>query len=87
MKRNELEGFIFLPKELTAENGAKAALIGEFFEITNVRCDECDGNGEDEYGDACQECEGAGICEQKTIVSWTTTKQIYAAAVKHFTEG
>ncbi len=56
------EGWILMPNELTAENGAKAALIGEFSEKYER------GNGWVTHVD----------------VSWTTIKEIYKAAVKHF---
>ena len=34
-----------MPRELTAENGAKALLIGEFHEVIDVTCSNCDGDG------------------------------------------
>jgi len=29
---------VLMPKRLTAENGAKALLIGEFFEFIEIQC-------------------------------------------------
>lgn len=73
-----LKGWDFLPRNLTAENGAKAALIGEFSEQIEVTCDECSGCNPD-----CEFCDGK-TWRQSVPVSWTTIKEIYAAAVAHF---
>ena len=77
---------ILLPTELTAENGAKVALIGEFVEEINVDCAECGGDGEDPMAEdlRCWACDGAGMYVRSVDVSWTTIKAIYAAAVEHF---
>lgn len=74
-----------MPRALTAENGAKAALSGEFFETIKVFCLECDGSGllDEEMGEECCYCKGSGEQREKVYVSWTTIKQIYAMAVKH----
>lgn len=34
---------VVMPSALTAENGAKALLMGEFFESVTVVCEDCDG--------------------------------------------
>jgi hypothetical protein len=73
-------GAALMPKELTAENGAKAALIGEFFETCEVPCPCQEHIGED--GERCPLCGGEGVVTQKIPVSWTTIKEIYKAAVK-----
>lgn len=39
-----MKDMILMPRELTAENGAKAILIGEFSETIELRCPECDGD-------------------------------------------
>ena len=71
---------IKMPKELTAENGAKGLLSGEFFETVTMECGECiDGGAED----GCEVCDGNIKYQQKVTVSWTTIKEIYAMAVKH----
>lgn len=67
---------IMMPKTLTAENGAKALLMGEFFEEIEINCPECDGDG-------CGECGDVGVVTQKISVSWTTIKDIYKMAVEH----
>lgn len=78
------EGWVMMPARLTAENGAKGALSGEFKESITVTCHECGGSGEDEDGvdDAnCPECNGNGTVEQDVPVTWDTIKEIYRAAV------
>ncbi len=71
---------IKMPKELTAENGAKSLLMGEFHEEIEMTCPECDDDLEDED---CHICDGAGTYTQMVPVSWTTIKAIYAMAAKH----
>lgn len=74
--------YVLMPKRLTAENGAKGALSGEFKEVINVTCHECDGSGEDdEYDAACAECNGTGAIEQNVAVTWDTIKDIYKRAI------
>ncbi len=68
---------VMMPRELTAENGAKAALMGEFSIQFPIKCC-CDG----EDGD-CEVCGGSGEYTQTVNVPWTTIKEIYRAAVKH----
>lgn len=75
-----------LPKELTAENGAKALLIGDFHE-------EIDVHNPEYCGDCCEGCEDhcdedaderQEFLTQKVTVDWTTIKEIYKAVVNHF---
>ena len=73
---------ILLPEELTAENGAKALLIGEFTEtIETLNPDYC------ECG-ICSFCRdnpnSPEYIDQEVYVSWTTIKNIYAKIVKHY---
>lgn len=77
------EGYCLMPISLTAENGAKGALSGEFFTYHNVECYDCDGTGEG-YGDddECETCEGAGSLTEKTTIPWDVIKDIYSEAVK-----
>ena len=59
-----------MPRSLTAENGAKALLMGEFFE--EHECSYYNGDGElVEY-------------TEKVPVSWITIKEIYAKIVAHY---
>lgn len=72
---------ILMPKSLTAENGAKALLSGEFTEDLSVTCIECDGDGH--TGDnECIECKGSGDITLTIPVSWDNIKAIYAKAVE-----
>lgn len=79
MSKNE----IIMPKELTAENGAKGIFIGQFsetFEMTCL-CEPCEKN----YNDLpCEVCNDTGTYLQTTIISWSNIKDIYKLAVKHF---
>jgi len=71
---------VMMPRELTAANGAKALLSGEFFEEDEADCMY--------YDDVCTDkdcgmCHGSGVYIRKIPVSWTTIKAIYAMAVKN----
>ncbi|WP_440510677.1 DUF551 domain-containing protein [Serratia sarumanii] len=68
------DGYCVMPLTLTAENGAKGALSGEFKVSRTVRCHECGGEG-------CDDCGDAGELEEETIVPWDTIKDIYRTAV------
>lgn len=75
--------FCRMPKELTAENGAKALLTGEFFERREIECPEC---ADDQYPDNCKACDGTGYMTESTLISWDNIKKIYAMAVKHLAQ-
>ncbi|HHG1645036.1 TPA: hypothetical protein ACPUPL_000043 [Klebsiella pneumoniae] len=72
-------GYVMVPMRLTAENGAKGALSGEFSETRFVNCPECFGD------DECETCDGSGKIEITVPVTWTTIKAIWAKGVEHFT--
>lgn len=72
------EGYVMVPMRLTAENGAKGALSGEFSETKFVNCPECFGD------DECETCDGSGRIEITLPVTWTTIKEIWAKGVEHF---
>jgi hypothetical protein len=73
-----------MPKELTAENGAKKLLIGEFSQPVLIPCDYCEDGWEDEEtGEECLSCKGTGKLTRFVAIEWTTIKEIYAMAVKH----
>ena len=72
------DGYVMVPMRLTAENGAKGALSGEFSETKFVNCPECFGD------DECETCDGSGRIEITVPVSWTTIKEIWAKGVEHF---
>ncbi len=77
---------IVMPKELTAENGAKGLLSGEFKETVIMQCDnnDCDGGVDIELNEVCEYCTGAGEYSLKVPVSWTTIKEIYAKYAEYF---
>jgi hypothetical protein len=72
------DGYVMVPMRLTAENGAKWALSGEFSETKFVNCPECFGD------DECETCDGSGRIEITVPVTWTTIKDIWAKGVEHF---
>ncbi|MHA9447859.1 hypothetical protein [Klebsiella pneumoniae] len=72
------DGYVMAPMRLTAENGAKAALSGEFSETRFVNCPECFGD------DECETCDGSGKIEITVPVTWTTIKAIWVKGVEHF---
>lgn len=72
------DGLVMVPKRLTAENGAKGVLSGEFSETTFISCPECFGD------DDCETCDCSGRIEIKVPVSWTTIKTIWAKGCEHF---
>lgn len=77
------EGYVMLPAKLTAENGAKSALMGEFHERIETECPECEG-GLHDNDDGCAECGGEWVVYDKMPVSWDTIKRIHEAVVQHF---
>ncbi|NTY83219.1 MULTISPECIES: hypothetical protein [Citrobacter freundii complex] len=72
------DGYVLVPKKLTAENGAKSVLSGEFSETKFINCPECFGD------DECETCDGSGRIEITVPVSWTNIKAIWAKGVEHF---
>lgn len=72
------DGYVLVPKKLTAENGAKGVLSGEFSETKFINCPECFGD------DDCETCDGSGRIEITIPVTWTTIKAIWAKGVEHF---
>ena len=72
------DGYGLVPMRLTAENGAKGALSGEFSETKFLNCPECFGD------DECETCDGSGKIEITVPVTWTTIKAIWVKGVEHF---
>lgn len=72
------DGLALVPKRLTAENGAKSVLSGEFSETKFINCPECFGD------DECETCDGSGRIEITVPVTWTTIKEIWAKGIEHF---
>jgi len=71
---------IMLPDRLTAENGAKGLLIGEFSEPYEIACPACGFFPDDE----CDVCDGSGSITVDVSVRWTTIKRIWAMAADYF---
>lgn len=82
MTNYDSEDKVLLPRKLTAENGAKSLLIGEFYVEGKSPCPDCFESLID--GDFCDTCENTGEINTKTAVSWTTIKAIYDKIVGHF---
>lgn len=72
------DDWVMVPKKLTAENGAKSLLSGEFLETTFISCPECFVDEE------CESCDGSGRIKIEVPVSWTTIKAIWIKGVEHF---
>ncbi|WP_426237406.1 hypothetical protein [Pseudomonas sp. TWP3-2] len=73
------DGYCIMPKSLTAENGAKALLLGEFKVTVTNECPECaELDDPDEY---CEICDGEGQYSQSHTISWDQIKFIYSKAV------
>ncbi|CAI8704858.1 hypothetical protein [Kosakonia quasisacchari] len=66
------DGYCLMPQKLTAANGAKGALSGEFHIPRTVACRECGGDG----------CDDQGEWEEEIPIGWGVIKLIYAAAVE-----
>jgi hypothetical protein len=74
------EGYCIMPRRLTAENGAKALLLGEFkLEVTR-ECPEC--RELEEPAEGCEICDGEGEYGQSHMIPWEKIKFIYSEAVK-----
>lgn len=71
-----MSDLVLMPKALTAENGAKALLIGEFHVETQVPNPNYDPDLDDED-------EEPEFFTSQIAVPWDTIKAIYAMAVKH----
>ncbi|RZN40411.1 hypothetical protein FEK48_13245 [Escherichia sp. E2593] len=71
----QLEGYCVMPKKLTAENGAKGALSGEFQVTHRILCQSCGGVG-------CEDCNEEGGWDGEITIGWDTIKQIHESAVE-----
>ena len=69
------DGYCIMPLKLTAANGAKAALSGEFHVNHHIVCGECAGEG-------CESCNEEGGWEGEILIGWDTIKRIHEAAVE-----
>lgn len=73
------EGYCIMPRMLTAENGAKALLLGEFQLEVTTECPEC--LYLEEPLESCEFCYGEGEYEQRHTISWDQIRFIYSQAV------
>ncbi len=71
------DGYMMVPMRLTAENGAKAALLGEFNLEYTLTCHEC-------FGEGCDDCSGDGTWTSTMPIDWTTIKEIWDKAINNF---
>ncbi|MGY2288380.1 hypothetical protein ACW9H6_01855 [Pseudomonas sp. SDO528_S397] len=74
------DGYYIMPKSLTAENGAKALLLGEFKLKVTRECPECCELEKPTEG--CEVCDGEGEYGQSHTIPWDLIKFIYSKAVK-----
>jgi len=74
------DGYCLMPRRLTAENGAKALLLGEFKLEVIRECPEC--LELDEPAEGCEICDGEGEYAQRHMIPWDKIKFIYSEAVK-----
>lgn len=73
-------GYCLMPTRLTAENGAKALLLGEFKLDVTSECPEC--RDLEEPLEGCEVCDGEGEYGQQHMIPWDQIKFIYSEAVK-----
>ena len=73
--------WVMVPRRLTAENGAKGLLSGEFCEHFEFKCYECDDGMIDD--EPCDDCDGRGTHRVKVPIEWTTIKAIHRMVVEH----
>lgn len=69
------DGYCIMPLKLTANNGAKGALCGEFHVQYRIVCQSCVGEG-------CEDCNHTGGWDAEIPVSWDTIKRIHESAVE-----
>ena len=74
------EGYCIMPRTLTAENGAKALLLGEFQLEVTTECPEC--CDREEPLESCEFCDGEGEYDQQHTIPWDQIKFIYSKAVR-----
>jgi hypothetical protein len=73
-------GYCLMPTSLTAENDAKALLLGEFKLEVTTECAEC--RELEEPLEGCEVCDGEGKYGQQHMIPWDQIKFIYSEAVK-----
>jgi len=78
------KGIALVPREITAETGHKAGMIGDFNESVEVMCSECCADDPDPE---CGECDGLFFCQQEVAISWPTLKAIHRRIVELSEQG
>jgi len=73
------EGYVLMPVALTAENGAKSALSGNFKIHHKATCSGC---YYDEADPECEVCGGDVEYTEIVTLDWTTIKEVYAESVE-----
>jgi len=73
------DGYCIMPVRLTAENGAKGLLLGEFQLSVTQDCPEC--AELEEPSEFCNICDGEGEYGQQHTIPWDQIKFIYSKAV------
>ena len=73
------DGYCIMPARLTAENGAKGLLLGEFKLSVTQDCPEC--ADMEEPSELCSICDGEGEFGQRHTIPWDQIKFIYSKAV------
>lgn len=74
---------VLVPVELTAENGAKAALMGEFSVPFPAYCPDChDLTDMSLEADFCETCRNTGEITHTINVPWVTIKEIWKKAIE-----
>lgn len=69
------DGYCVMPRKLSAENGAKGALSGEFHITHRIGCQSCGGEG-------CEDCNEEGGWDGEILIGWDIIKRIHEAAVE-----
>lgn len=77
-----MDEFVLVPRRLTAENGAKAALMGEFHVEQIIDCPDCDEHSGISEDEVCETCGDSGTVVQRLAVPWGTIKEIWRKAIK-----
>lgn len=79
MTTTALADYILMPRSLTAANGAKGLLLGEFTILHTATCSAC---AFDKPEEDCEVCGGDVEYTESIQVDWSTIKAIYATAAE-----
>lgn len=73
------QGMALGPRQITADTGHKARMIGEFSERISRSCPDCVSLG---VQDDCEICDGTGEYTQPVFINWTNIKAIHRRIVE-----